>query len=386
MINPISDQITKIKRGESSRKEKEKKDKISLLLLVLILFSLLLPSCPAFLLLLPPALLPSLLSPPSLFLFFFFFFFFSFLFPGRKDHLVAVFLFVEEMPPSPRHLCSLSSLSLLLLLLATTWGLAADSAGIFVMAGVADLESAAAFGGLGAFPPLLCHPNFTSVILSDDSIPIDVRYATYHNFVGSPVPGYVAEDCWLTIPAAMALVKAHQMLRSQGYLLKVYDCYRPQKAVDHFVKWGEDLDDQLMKEEFYPYTDKEDLFKSGYIANKSGHTRGSTVDVTIIEYPAILQPSFKIGEPLYQCTAPFTERWADSSIDMGTGFDCFDPKAHSETNLITPMQQARRLLLRHVMEMHNFVNYEFEWWHFTLKDEPFPDTYFDFDIDPSCLP
>lgn len=167
--------------------------------------------------------------------------------------------------------------------------------------------------------------DFVSLGSVDPTIIQEMRYFTPHNFVGERIDGYRQPICILTRPAAEALHKAQVTLLHEGYTLKVYDCYRPQRAVDHFVRWAEDLDDQAMKTEFYPQVDKTRLFEDGYIAEKSGHSRGSTMDLTIVRLPAKPTRPYVPGEPLVPCYAPRAERFPDNSVDMGTGFDCFDP-------------------------------------------------------------
>lgn len=185
---------------------------------------------------------------------------------------------------------------------------------------------------------------------------LDVRYFTDHNFVGEPVDGYLAPVVVLTEPAARALAGVQADLAPFGLGIKVFDGYRPQRAVDHFVRWGKDLDDTRMKEEFYPDVAKRDLFRDGYIAEKSGHSRGSTVDLTII--------SLDSGREL----------------DMGTPFDYFGPKSWPSNPDMPPRVRANRALLRAVMTNNGFTPLKEEWWHFTLTDEPYPDTYFDFPV------
>ncbi|MGW0703539.1 M15 family metallopeptidase [Streptomyces sp. NPDC002867] len=208
----------------------------------------------------------------------------------------------------------------------------------------------------------------------------EMRYTTDHNFVGEPVDGYRQPWCILTRPAAEALGRAQSRLLRQGYSLKVYDCYRPQRAVDHFVRWAKDLDDKAMKQEFYPRVDKSRLFAGGYIAEKSGHSRGSTVDLTIVKLPAEPTRDYVPGEPLTACYAPVSERFPDNSVDMGTGYDCFDTLSHTDDPRITAAQRANRQLLKGTLAAQGFVNLPEEWWHFTYKPEPFPDTYFDFPV------
>ena len=227
--------------------------------------------------------------------------------------------------------------------------------------------------------------DFVSLTDVDPSILLDIRYVTPHNFTGGPVDGYEAAMCILARPAAEALRDAQQDFREQGYSLKVYDCYRPQRAVDEFVTWASDLADQRMKAEFYPRVDKTRLFADGYIADKSGHSRGSTVDLTLVPLPVRGEPAYIPGQPLVDCTAPVALRFPDTTVDMGTGYDCFDTLAHTLDPRIQGEQLKNRLLLKDGLEKHGLQNYENEWWHFAVKPEAFPDTYFDFPIDPSSL-
>ncbi|MEU8571110.1 M15 family metallopeptidase [Streptomyces pathocidini] len=214
----------------------------------------------------------------------------------------------------------------------------------------------------------------------DPTILQEMRYFTPHNFVGEPIDGYRQPMCILTAPAAKALHKAQVSLLRRGYSLKVYDCYRPQRAVDHFVRWAKDLDDQAMKGEFYPQVDKTRLFEDGYIAEKSGHSRGSTVDLTIVKVPARPTHPYVPGQPLVECYAPKEERFPDNSVDMGTGFDCFDTLSHTLDPRVQGKQRANRLLLKGTLERLGFTNLPEEWWHFTYKPELYPDTYFDFPV------
>lgn len=228
------------------------------------------------------------------------------------------------------------------------------------------------------------------------SVLTDMRYSTAHNFVGRPINGYPAPaapftGCILTRPAAEALERAQQDFLERGYTLKVYDCYRPQRAVDDFVAWAEDLGDQRMKAEFYPRVDKSTLFDDGYIAARSGHSRGSTVDLTLVALPAeapAVEP-YVPGQPLVDCAAPQQLRFPDDSIDMGTGFDCFDTLANTMDPRIEGDQHKNRLLLAEGLERQGFANYDKEWWHYTYKPagqgEPYPDTFFDFPVEPGSL-
>lgn len=185
---------------------------------------------------------------------------------------------------------------------------------------------------------------------------VELRYNGSNNFVGKPIEGYQSNKLILTTETAKALKLVHGALQQQNLYLKVYDGYRPQQAVNHFVKWARKLNDTIKKQIFYPEIQKRYLFKEGYIASKSGHSRGSTLDLTII--------NGNTGEPL----------------DMGSPYDFFGEKSWVNYENITEKQKANRQLLQAVMLKYGFRNYPKEWWHFTLRDEPFPNTYFDFPI------
>ncbi len=191
------------------------------------------------------------------------------------------------------------------------------------------------------------------------NIQVELRYSTNNNFLGRRVDGYLAARCILTRPAAEALKKVQEELKPFGLGLKIYDAYRPQRAVDDFVRWGKDLTDTKMQAEYYPAVQKKDLFKEGYIAEKSSHSRGSTVDLTV---------------------GSLDKQPAESDLDMGTHFDFFGPEAWPESPLVSSVHRAHRMLLQLIMGKHGFVPYPKEWWHFTLKNEPFPNTYFDFPV------
>ncbi|MFJ2740910.1 M15 family metallopeptidase [Streptomyces sp. NPDC087440] len=226
---------------------------------------------------------------------------------------------------------------------------------------------------------------FVSLRSVDPTILQDMRYATAHTFLGERVTGYRQPVCLLTRPAAEALRTAQRTLLRQGLSLKVYDCYRPQRTVDHFVRWAKDLDDTTMKREFYPRVDKSRLFADGYIAEKSGHSRGSTVDLTIVRLPARPTRPYVPGERLVPCFAPQQERFRDNSLDMGTGYDCFDTLSHTDDPRVTGVQKAHRQLLKRTLAARGFTNLPEEWWHFTHKPELFPDTYFDFPVSKRSL-
>lgn len=227
--------------------------------------------------------------------------------------------------------------------------------------------------------------DFVALRTVDPTIIQEMRYFTPHNFVGERIDGYRQPICILTRPAAEALHLAQKQLLRQGYTLKVYDCYRPQRAVNHFVRWAQNLDDQAMKGEFYPDVDKTRLFEDGYIAEKSGHSRGSTMDLTIVRLPTRPTRPYVPGEPLVPCYAPKDERFPDNSVDMGTGFDCFDTLSHTLDPRIQGKQRANRLLLKNTLESLGFVNLAEEWWHYTYKPELYPDTYFDFLVSAKSL-
>ena len=226
---------------------------------------------------------------------------------------------------------------------------------------------------------------FTSVRDVAPSIVEEMRYTTSHNFIGRPIKGYREARCILTVQAADALARVQTAVRAKGYTVKVYDCYRPQRAVDDFVAWGKRLKDQRMKAEFYPRVDKRDVFKDGYIATKSGHSRGSTVDLTLVRRPPAKQERYRRGDRLRDCAKPRSKRFRDNSIDMGTGYDCFDVKSHPFAASVTKKQRRNRLVLRRAMLAAGFKGLETEWWHFTLRDEPFPETFFDFPMERASL-
>lgn len=250
---------------------------------------------------------------------------------------------------------------------------------------VAALLSVASGGPAQAHPEPKAPSEFVALHDVDPTILQEMRYLTPHNFTGAPIDGYRKPMCLLTRPAAEGLHRAQVRLLRQGYSLKVYDCYRPQRAVDNFVRWAEDLNDQSMKSEFYPLVDKTRLFADGYIAEKSGHSRGSTMDLTIVRLPASPTRDYRPGEPLVPCYAPQEERFPDNSVDMGTGFDCFDTLAHTLDPRIQGVQLDNRLLLKNTLEAEGFRNLPEEWWHYTLNGEPFPSTYFDFPVDRRSL-
>ncbi|MFD7868041.1 M15 family metallopeptidase [Streptomyces sp. NPDC057682] len=256
----------------------------------------------------------------------------------------------------------------------------ASASRVLATAAAALLAATVATPAAQARPEPKAPDAFVALSSVDPTIIQEMRYPTEHDFMGVPVDGYRQPLCILTRPAAEALHRAQQRLRPQGYSLKVYDCYRPQRAVDHFVRWAKDLDDETMKGEFYPRVDKTRLFADGYIAEKSGHSRGSTVDLTLVRLPAAPTRPYRPGEPLVPCFAPRAERFPDNSVDMGTGFDCFDTLSHTDDPRIQGVQRANRQFLKRTLTDLGFVNLAEEWWHYTFKPEAFPDTYFDFPV------
>ena len=212
----------------------------------------------------------------------------------------------------------------------------------------------------------------------------EIRYATAYNFVGEPIDGYLASECILTEPAADALADVARSLRADGLGLKVYDCYRPQTAVNHFARWT-GVPDESMKEAFYPDEPKGSLFSRGYIATRSGHSRGSTVDLTLVRLPAAdaVRTDFPdpANGPLPRCTAPRGERLDEGDLDMGTAYDCLSPLAATDSGAVSAAARRNRQRLRAAMSEGGFRNYSKEWWHFTLRGEPHPGTYFDFPVE-----
>ncbi|MEH6538190.1 MAG: M15 family metallopeptidase [Psychroserpens sp.] len=188
-------------------------------------------------------------------------------------------------------------------------------------------------------------------------IDVDLRYFSNNNFVGDTIAGYKVNTLILTKESAEALKKVQDELQEQNLCLRVYDGYRPQRAVNHFMSWAKDLNDTINKQQFYPDVEKRHLFREEYIASRSGHSRGSTLDLTIID-----------GN-------------TNVPLDMGSPYDFFGLESWVDNPDLTETQKANRQLLQKVMLKNNFRNYPKEWWHFTLRWEPFPKTYFDFEVE-----
>ena len=202
-------------------------------------------------------------------------------------------------------------------------------------------------------------------LLADPRLIYSMDYFSGYNFVGRRIKGYLAPVCIITEEAKAALLAVQDELDklSQGFRLKIFDTYRPCSAVDDFTAWSKEVSDQKMKAQFYPNIEKTDLFKLKYLAEQSSHSRGSTVDLTI----AVAKKEAN-GRTYYQ------------ELEMGTSFDFFDEMAHTKANNISDLAKKNREFFVSLMEKHGFENYPFEWWHFTLKNEPFPNDYFNFPV------
>ena len=201
-------------------------------------------------------------------------------------------------------------------------------------------------------------------VLLSNAVPdviLEIRYYSTYNFIGDRIDGYEEPCALITKEAAEALKKASDELIIKGYRLKVFDAYRPQKAVTHFVNWAKDLNDTRMKKYFYPELDKSVLFDQGYIAEKSSHSRGSTVDLTLFDMNT------------------------EKEVDMGGTYDYFGEISHPDYMQITAEQYKNRMILREAMLANGFKPLDEEWWHFTLKDEPYPDTYFTFPVNSNSV-
>jgi len=213
-----------------------------------------------------------------------------------------------------------------------------------------------ALGSIGALAERALHAGFVDVAAAVDGLQLDIRYFGEDNFIGRRVDGYEAPRCLLTREAASALAAVQRDLAPLGFGLKVFDCYRPVRAVAHFMRWAKDISDQARKGEYYPEVDKRNLFKEGYIAARSGHSRGSTVDLTLV-------------------------RLADGrELDMGSLFDFFGMRSWPADRTVPTEACANRQILAAAMKRRGFRPYVKEWWHFTLANEPFPGTYFDFPV------
>ncbi|MCR5213638.1 MAG: M15 family metallopeptidase [Eubacterium sp.] len=202
-------------------------------------------------------------------------------------------------------------------------------------------------------------------VLISEAVPdaiLEIRYYSTYNFVGDRIDGYEEPVAIITKEAAQALKEVSDELVAQGYRLKIYDAYRPQRAVSHFVRWAEDINDTRMKDYFYPELDKSVLFNQGYISEYSGHSRGSSVDLTLFDMNT------------------------EKEVDMGGTFDYFGQISHPDYTNITSEQYNNRMILRNAMTAHGFKPISVEWWHFNYINEPYPDTYFDFPVASYAVP
>lgn len=206
-------------------------------------------------------------------------------------------------------------------------------------------------------------------VMLTDVIPdviLEIRYYSTYNFIGERIPGYEAPIAILTRQAADSLKAVSDELNELGYRLKIFDAYRPQMAVDRFMEWAEDMNDTLMKQYFYPELEKPRIIPEDYVCRKSGHTRGSTIDLTLFDMKL------------------------EKEVDMGCTYDYFGEMSHPDIlpgqqagaypSVLTDQQYENRMILRHAMLAHGFKPFDSEWWHFTLENEPFPNTYFTFPI------
>lgn len=210
-----------------------------------------------------------------------------------------------------------------------------------------------------------------------------LRYGTSHNFLGRPVKGYHGSSIVLTRAAADALVGVADLVAKDGYRLVIYDAYRPQKAVQDFLSWRDDPEEDLsIRALYYPAFSKEYLFENGYISPRSTHSRGSTVDLTLIENDrvAMFTGCPKTEKTVVLSDGRILQTLDDGTLDMGGHFDLFDLSAHPGSDLVSTEAQNNRLYLADVMKKNGFLPISTEWWHFCFKEEPFKDTFFDFDI------
>lgn len=195
----------------------------------------------------------------------------------------------------------------------------------------------------------------------------ELRYASADNLTGAPLPGYRAGRCWLLPAAATALARVQRSLEPYGLGLKVFDCYRPQRAVTHLQRWSQGGPDAYRTErrDYLPRLRRQDVFRAGYFSSRSRHSRGATVDLTLVPAGARVGATQAARPP---CHYPAPGALRDGELDMGTGFDCLDAAAHTASLQVGPQARAARLLLVHLMRQAGFVNYAREWWHFTLVD------------------
>jgi len=200
----------------------------------------------------------------------------------------------------------------------------------------------------------------------DPTIVQDIRYAGSNNFVGRPLAGYEAAECMVKRDVGLALKRVQQELAAQKLSLKMLDCYRPARAVADVAAWAQNGSETTTERRYNPSFSKKDLFRLGYIAERSGHSTGAAVDLSLVDLKADNSAMFDSSKPYADCTAPVSARAPEGSVDMGTGYDCSDVKAHTAAKSITPEQRRWRNLLVTAMARQGFVNYAKEWWHFSL--------------------
>jgi D-alanyl-D-alanine dipeptidase len=200
----------------------------------------------------------------------------------------------------------------------------------------------------------------------DPSIIQDIRYAGSNNFMGRPLSGYGVAECVVKREVGLALKVIQQELARQKLSLKMFDCYRPARASHDMVLWAQNGRETPAERRYNPAFSKQELFRLGYIAERSGHSTGAALDLTLVDLTADNSARFDPAKPYADCTAPVAARAPEGSVDMGTGYDCSDPKAHTAAASITPVQRKWRNLLVATMSKQGFVNYSKEWWHFSL--------------------
>jgi len=244
---------------------------------------------------------------------------------------------------------------------STAWRRAAARAGC----GLAGLLTAILLSPAAQADPRL-PGNFVYLRDIDPSIRQDIRYATADNFVGRPLPGYDAGECILRRPVALALKRVQADLAPRNLSLKVYDCYRPTRAVTAMVRWSRSVGSWPDTSRFHPSLNKGRLFLLGYISRTSAHSRGIAVDVTLVPRDAAPAAAFDPNAEYGACTGPASERAPDDSLDMGTGYDCFDVSSHTRHPSITAEQKANRTILVEALAKRGFNNYRREWWHFSF--------------------
>ena len=227
----------------------------------------------------------------------------------------------------------------------------------------------------------MMNESFTYLDQIDNSILYDIRYAGKLNFVGSVIDGYHVNRPVMTKVLAHRLSEIQKIVNKDGLSLVIYDAYRPQKAIDHFSRLSEDAQDQETKTRFYPHIDKSKSFELGFIGKRSAHSRGSTVDLTLIEKGKKLAPTDEVAVKHRSLKdGRKTIFLDDGTVDMGSHFDLFDEASFHQNDLIDNKYMANRKYLRDIMMKNGFDDYRKEWWHYSLLEEPFPNTWFNFDV------